>query len=61
MNKHGVIEGVIQGVKRKLSPGNLIDRILKKDQSEEIEEQTAEFLKKKKNKIKQIKSEGDES
>ena len=57
MNKHGVIEGI----KRKLSPGNLIDRILKKDQSSEIEEHTKEFLKKKKNKIKQIKSEGDES
>ena len=52
MNKHGIIEGV----KRKLSPGNLIDRILKKDQSTEIDEQTKEFLKK--NKIKKLKSEG---
>ena len=54
MNKHGVIEGT----KRKLSHGNLVDHELKKDQSEEIEEQTAEFLKK--NKIKKLKSVGDD-
>ena len=57
MNKHGVIEGV----KRKLGFGRIFDKSAKKAEQDEIEASTKEFLKKKKNKIKHVKSEGDES
>ena len=57
MNKQDIIDGV----KRKLGFGRIFCKSAKKAEQEEIEAQTKEFLKKKKNKIKHVKSEGDES
>ena len=54
MNKHGIIEGI----KRKLSDGRIFNKKAKQDEQDKLEEDTEEFLKK--NKIKKLKSVGDD-
>lgn len=54
MNKQDIIDGV----KRKLGFGRIFDKSAKQKESDDIEAQTKEFLKKKK--IKKLKSVGDD-
>ena len=54
MNKQDIIDGV----KRKLGFGRVFNKAAKKAEQEEIDEKTKEFLKK--NKIKKLKSVGDD-